>query len=71
MVDKLLSTNYFTANFKFWYISQDYVLKVAGKLLRNFRTSLTNTYLKDENYLNNPLTQPREKYASIISEDIW
>ncbi|QCE00789.1 hypothetical protein DEO72_LG7g2080 [Vigna unguiculata] len=52
---------------------KNYILKEAGKLLRNFRTNLANTYLKDENgnYIENPPTQPLENYASMISEDIW
>jgi len=52
---------------------KNYVLKEAGKLLRTFRTNLANTYLKDENgnYIENPPTEPPEKYASMISEDVW
>ncbi|QCE15197.1 sentrin-specific protease 1 [Vigna unguiculata] len=52
---------------------KNYVLKEAGKLLRTFRTNLANTYLKDENgnYIENPPTEPLEKYASMISEDVW
>ncbi|XP_020232980.1 uncharacterized protein LOC109813230 [Cajanus cajan] len=50
-----------------------HVLKVAGKLLRNFRTYLANCYLKDENgnYLDSPPIQPPEQYASMITEDVW
>ena len=46
---------------------------MAGKLLRSFRTSLANNYLKDENgkCLDNPPIVPPENYASIISEDVW
>ncbi|WVZ04949.1 hypothetical protein V8G54_018295, partial [Vigna mungo] len=50
-----------------------FVLRKAGLLLRNFRTSLAHKYLKDDNgdYLENPPNQPPTQYASIISDDIW
>ncbi|QCD86782.1 hypothetical protein DEO72_LG3g1308 [Vigna unguiculata] len=49
------------------------IIRAKNKLLRTFRTNLANTYLKDENgnYIENPPTEPPEKYASMISEDVW
>jgi len=75
MVNKVLCAKFFFLQLTFNVDTyrKNYVLKEASKLLRNFRTNLANTYLKDENgyYIENPPTQPPENYASMISEDIW